>query len=54
MQLIRGCGAGARPAHGCVLTIGAYDGLHLGHQALLGRLAGHSARLGLPACAVHV
>ena len=49
MELIRGCGAPGRPAHGSVLTIGAYDGLHLGHQALLGRLAGHSRRLGLPA-----
>ena len=49
MQLIRGFGSRRRPAGGCVLTIGAYDGIHLGHQALLGRLAAHGARLGLPA-----
>ena len=46
MQLIRGaeglrgCGAG------CALTIGTYDGIHLGHQALVARLREHAARLG--------
>src|SRR5262249_34163776 len=33
---------------GCALTIGAYDGLHLGHQALIRRLAEHGARLARP------
>jgi riboflavin kinase / FMN adenylyltransferase len=32
-----------------VVTIGSYDGLHLGHQALLARLKQHAARLGKPA-----
>ena len=33
---------------GCVTTIGSYDGLHLGHQALIRRLAVHAANEGLP------
>jgi riboflavin kinase/FMN adenylyltransferase len=43
MELIRGL-AGLRQRHaGCVITIGTYDGLHLGHQALLERLQQHAA-----------
>ena len=30
------------------LTVGAYDGLHLGHQGLLARLREHARGLGLP------
>ena len=30
---------------GCVVTIGTYDGIHLGHQALLSRLSEHAVRL---------
>jgi len=49
MRLIRGL-AGTRGAGaGCALTIGAYDGLHLGHQALLGRLGERAAAAQLPA-----
>lgn len=33
---------------GTVVTIGAYDGLHLGHQRLLSRVAEESARRKLP------
>ncbi|MDR3214131.1 MAG: bifunctional riboflavin kinase/FAD synthetase [Azoarcus sp.] len=33
----------------CVLTIGNFDGLHLGHQALLGLLANEAGEQGLPA-----
>jgi riboflavin kinase/FMN adenylyltransferase len=48
MRLIRGF-AGMRALNRrCVATIGAYDGLHLGHQALIERLAVHGAREGLP------
>ena len=33
---------------GCVTTIGSYDGLHLGHQALIERLGVHGQGTGLP------
>src|ERR1700683_4797437 len=36
----------------CVVTIGSFDGLHLGHQALIERLRAHAARLALPAMMV--
>jgi len=46
MNLIRGL-ANLRESHrGCVVTIGTFDGLHLGHQALIARLREHGARLG--------
>ena len=43
MRLIRGLAGLRAPAARCVLTIGAYDGLHLGHQALLARLIERAA-----------
>lgn len=33
---------------GCALTIGNFDGVHLGHQAVLYRLRGKATELGLP------
>ena len=33
----------------CVVTIGSFDGLHLGHQALIRRLLQHAEQLRLPA-----
>jgi riboflavin kinase/FMN adenylyltransferase len=33
---------------GCVATIGVFDGVHLGHQRILARVAAESARHGLP------
>ncbi len=46
MELIRGFNGLSDRRRGCVVTIGTFDGVHLGHQALLSRLAEHGARLG--------
>jgi riboflavin kinase/FMN adenylyltransferase len=46
MELIRGLSDARRPPRGSVVTIGSYDGIHLGHRALLARLAGHAAQRG--------
>jgi riboflavin kinase/FMN adenylyltransferase len=49
MELIRGL-TNLRERHrGSVVTIGTYDGIHLGHQALIQRVVSHAARLGRPA-----
>jgi len=48
MELIRGL-HNLKPRHrGCAATIGNYDGVHLGHQAVLGQLAQKASELGLP------
>jgi riboflavin kinase/FMN adenylyltransferase len=48
MELIRGL-HNLRPRHrGCVATIGAFDGVHLGHQAVIRHLLDKSAQLQLP------
>lgn len=52
MRLIRGLAGLRRPSQRCVLTIGAYDGLHLGHQAMLARLLERAAACGDPAVVV--
>ncbi len=52
MQLVRGL-HNVRPSHhGCVATIGNFDGVHLGHQAILTRLRESAARLNLPSCVI--
>jgi len=49
MELIRGL-TNLREVHrGSVVTIGTFDGIHLGHQALLRRTQEHARRLGRPA-----
>lgn len=49
MELIRGL-HNVRPRHrGCVLTIGAFDGIHLGHQELLRTVKGLAQDGGVPA-----
>jgi riboflavin kinase/FMN adenylyltransferase len=48
MELIRGP-LNLRERHrGCVVTIGTFDGIHLGHQALLNQLCEHARRLSRP------
>ncbi|NOX10054.1 MAG: bifunctional riboflavin kinase/FAD synthetase [Gammaproteobacteria bacterium] len=48
MQLIRGL-HNLRPEHrGCAATIGNFDGVHLGHQAVLGQISERAEMLGLP------
>ena len=49
MELIRGPAELPRRHSHSVVTIGTYDGLHLGHQALLTRLRSHAERLAQPA-----
>lgn len=52
MELIRGL-HNLRPRHrGCVATIGNFDGVHRGHQAVLDQLRRHAARLHVPACVI--
>jgi riboflavin kinase/FMN adenylyltransferase len=52
MELIRGL-HNLRPAHrGCVATIGAFDGVHIGHQAVISHLLEKAAELDLPAAII--
>lgn len=52
MELIRGF-HNLRPRHrGCVATIGAFDGVHLGHQSVLRQLMAKGRELGLPTTVV--
>jgi riboflavin kinase/FMN adenylyltransferase len=49
VELIRGL-HNLRPAHhGCVASIGNFDGVHLGHRAIVARLLEHAGDRGLPA-----
>jgi len=48
MELIRGL-QNLRPEHyGCAVTIGSFDGVHLGHQAVIRQLAERAKSLGVP------
>ena len=52
MELIRGL-HNMRPRHrGCVLTIGAFDGVHLGHQAVIMHLLDKARELGVPSLVI--
>lgn len=48
VDLIRGLHNIRQRHSGCVCTIGAFDGVHLGHQAVLGELMAHGRERGLP------
>lgn len=48
MELIRGLHNIREKHKGCVLTIGKFDGVHLGHQAVLRNLVIQAKNLGLP------
>lgn len=52
MQLVRGLHNLRSRHRGCVATIGNFDGVHRGHQAILARLRERAAELGLPSCVV--
>ncbi|MCJ8170648.1 bifunctional riboflavin kinase/FAD synthetase [Atopomonas sediminilitoris] len=52
MELVRGL-HNLRPRHrGHVVSIGNFDGVHMGHQAILARLHDAAARADLPSCVV--
>ena len=52
MQLILGLDSKQRLPRGCVATIGNFDGVHMGHRAIIDRLAGLGQALHLPVCVV--
>jgi riboflavin kinase/FMN adenylyltransferase len=45
MELVRGLYNLSRRHRGCVLTVGNYDGVHLGHQRMIGVLKSRAAEL---------
>lgn len=49
MQLIRGIHNIRAQHRGCVLTIGNFDGVHLGHQAVLAQVKSQALARGVPA-----
>lgn len=52
MELIRGL-HNLRPGHrNCVVTIGAFDGVHLGHQAVIRQLQEKATELALPSLVI--
>ena len=52
MQLVRGLHNLRAHHRGCVATIGNFDGVHRGHQAILKRLRERAAELQVPSCVV--
>jgi riboflavin kinase / FMN adenylyltransferase len=48
MRLIRGIPRSQAFKNGCVLTIGNFDGVHLGHKAVIDKLAERGKSLSLP------
>jgi riboflavin kinase/FMN adenylyltransferase len=52
MEVIRDLASCAGPDAGTVVTIGAYDGVHLGHRALIERVRSMAATLGCKSAVV--
>lgn len=52
MELIRGLHNIRARHRGCVATIGAFDGVHRGHQAVLQKLKEKAQELGLPSVVI--
>lgn len=50
MELIRGIHNLRTRHQGCVLTIGNFDGVHLGHQTVLKQLVAKAKSMNLPSC----
>lgn len=49
MELVRGLHNLRAEHRGCALTIGTFDGVHVGHVAMIARLRAHARRLQVPA-----
>jgi riboflavin kinase / FMN adenylyltransferase len=49
MELVRGLQNISPADRGCVLTVGNYDGVHLGHQQMIQAVKRRAAELGAPA-----
>ena len=52
MELIRGLHNLREKHRGCVATIGNFDGVHLGHQTVLGQLSEKAAELSVPSMVI--
>jgi riboflavin kinase/FMN adenylyltransferase len=52
MKLLRGMQSLREPQPGCVATIGNFDGVHLGHAAVIGSVVEQARRLRLRACVI--
>src|SRR5262245_27907941 len=52
MEVLRDLTACPRPPEGTAVTIGAYDGVHLGHRAVIGEVRRRAADRGLASAVV--
>ena len=52
MQLIRGLQSLTEQAHGCVATIGKFDGIHCGHQQILDAVIAKATAMNVPSVVI--